>query len=111
MAQAHTKRPLLGCELTVNSLIAARASDSRDALTSVATRSFTGALSPSLSGTNVQNPAALRSALQEAFASLEARGPDVVVVLPDSSARVMLLDFETLPDLQQDAAPPLRFRL
>ena len=77
----------------------------------MAARSFTGALTPSLSGANIQDAAALRSAVQDALASLEARGPDVVVVLPDSSARVMLLDFETLPDNREEAEGVVRFRL
>ena len=111
MAQSRTKRPLLGCELSATSLIAARANDSREALTSVAVSSFDGALSPNLTAANIQNTAALGRAVQEAFAALEARGHDIVLVLPDSTARVMLLDFDTLPDRPAEAAPLIRFRL
>src|SRR5262245_53969001 len=111
MASASTKRPLLGCELTAGTVMAARANDARDALTSVAARSINGALAPSLSGANIQDARALRAALEEAFAALEARGRDIVLVLPDSSARVMLLDFDTLPERASDAAPLIRFRL
>ena len=111
MATTRTKRPLLGCELTANSVLAARANDARDALTSVAAHTFRSALAPSITGSNIQDAAALRSAVQDAFGALEARSHDVAVVLPDSAARVMLLDFDTLPERPQEATPLIRFRL
>jgi type IV pilus assembly protein PilM len=111
MGTTRTKRPLLGCELTATSVLAARANDTRDALSSVAAHTLTTALSPSITGVNVQDAAALRSALEDAFGALERGGHDVAVVLPDSAARVMLLDFDTLPERPQEATPLIRFRL
>jgi type IV pilus assembly protein PilM len=39
------------------------------------------------------------------------RHRDLTVLLPDAAARVVLLDFDTLPEKRQEAEPVVRFRL
>src|SRR5213079_534079 len=51
------------------------------------------------------------SALRETLGNLAARARDVVAVLPDAAVRVVLLDFETLPDNREEAESVVRFRL
>ncbi len=51
------------------------------------------------------------SALREALGNIGARSRDIVAVLPDAAVRVVLLDFETLPDKHDEAESVIRFRL
>jgi type IV pilus assembly protein PilM len=55
--------------------------------------------------------AALLPALRDSLTSVAGRSRDVCLVIPDSTTRVMLLDFDTLPDKQVDAEAVVRFRL
>jgi type IV pilus assembly protein PilM len=50
-------------------------------------------------------------ALRDALATVAGRGRDVCLVIPDATTRVMLLDFESFPEKQQDAEAVVRFRL
>jgi type IV pilus assembly protein PilM len=72
-----------------------------------------GAVTPTLSGTNIHQPELLRKSLAETLSAVGGtrRTCDVVAVLPDAAIRVLLLDFETLPDNDEEAAAIIRFRL
>jgi type IV pilus assembly protein PilM len=110
VAQSATKRPPLACEITAHSVLAA--ASAAGSVTGVAARTLPdGTLSPNMVNANVQRPDVLRTAIQEALSAVDGGRHDVSVVLPDSVIRVMLLDFETLPERQQEAAPLIRFRL
>jgi type IV pilus assembly protein PilM len=105
-------RPPLACEITAERVVAARAARSHEAIEAVAGRSLpAGAVSPNLMNTNVPQALELRDAISDALGRVRAGSHDVAVVLPDSAVRVVVLDFETLPDRDQDAAPLIRFRL
>jgi type IV pilus assembly protein PilM len=69
-----------------------------------------GLLTPGFQA-NVNDRAKLVLALRDVLTGLAGRSRDVCLVLPDSTTRVMLLDFETLPDKAQDADAVVRFRL
>ena len=60
---------------------------------------------------NLVDAAAVRSALQSALADINARTGAITLVVPDASARVLLLDFDTLPSKRQEALSVVRFRL
>jgi type IV pilus assembly protein PilM len=49
--------------------------------------------------------------LHDALDSVSGRATDVIAVLPDASVRVVLLDFETLPNKRDEAESVVRFRL
>ncbi len=103
-------RPPLACEVTAEHVIAGRAGGGAvEALTSRALPA--GAVVPSLANANVANSGALRQAITEAFDTVGAPVRDVTVVLPDAAARMMLLDFDTLPERESEAEPLIRFRL
>jgi type IV pilus assembly protein PilM len=70
-----------------------------------------GVLTPALNAENVQDPQALKEAIEEAVSSVGGRGHDVIAVLPDSAMRVTLLDFDSLPEKRQEADAAVRFRL
>ena len=78
--------PRVACEIAPERVIAARANDAGTTIDVLSTRVLpAGALVPGLSGANV--------------------------ILPDSAVRIVLLDFDSLPEKQLDADPVVRFRL
>lgn len=109
-SKTKSARPPLACEITGEHVIAARAG--QNGVESLTMRSLpAGAVAPSLANPNVANGTALRQALGEAFDTVGAHVRDVSVVVPDAAARLMLLDFETFPEREQEAEPLVRFRL
>ncbi len=70
-----------------------------------------GALQPHLHAVNFNQPEAVRSALEGALAVIGGRGRDVIAVLPDAACRIVLLDFDALPDKREEAEAIVRFRL
>lgn len=107
-----TSKPRLACEITPLSVIAARANrDSRGLDLYTARRLAANTINPSLTADNVVNPGALRDAIGGALASLAGRNRDVIAIIPDAAVRVMLLDFDALPEKHSDADPLIRFRL
>ena len=107
-----TARPVLACEITRDGIIAARASSKARKLEVFTVRRLQdGILTPGLNGANVQNAAALRNALSSALSSVAGKARDVMVIVPDPSVRVLLIDFEELPAKPQEADPVVRFRL
>lgn len=111
MAQARRNVVLpLACEITPSRVIAARGSSRT--IDSASARSLSaGAVVPGLTGDNVVRPEELRSVLEDVLTTVGGHGRDITVVLPDSVVRVVLLDFESLPDKYQDAEGVIRFRL
>lgn len=104
--------PRIACELAPERVIAARANASGTTIDVLSTRTLpAGALVPGLSGVNVANHSVVRDAVTDALAAVAGRSRDVIVVLPDSAVRIVLLDFESLPEKHQDADPVVRFRL
>ncbi|MBZ5629640.1 MAG: hypothetical protein LAO06_12325 [Acidobacteriia bacterium] len=108
---AASDKPRIACELTPERVIAARAADS-GTVNAVSARAIPlGSLAPGLDASNVADAGAVREAISEALAAVGARSHDVIVVLPDAAIRIVLLDFEELPERRQDTDPVVRFRL
>jgi len=107
-----TVRPRLACEITTESVIAARVSDKNPRLEVFTSRRLNeGVIAPGLNIPNVLNPDALRATLNSALGAVAGKSRDVIVVLPDVAIRVILLDFETLPAKADEIEPVIRFRL
>jgi type IV pilus assembly protein PilM len=70
-----------------------------------------GALTPGLKVPNFSDRAAVVAALESALSATNARDRAVTLVIPDAAARVLLVDFETLPTRRQEILPVIRFRL
>jgi type IV pilus assembly protein PilM len=105
-------RPPVACEITAERVIAARAAADGQSLEAAAARGLAaGVVAPNFAVANVQQASALATALRAALADAGAHSSDLALVLPDATVRVMLLDFDTLPEKQSDAAPLVRFRL
>jgi type IV pilus assembly protein PilM len=105
-------RPRLACEITLDGVIAARAAEGAQRLEVFTSRRLNeGVIAPGLTGPNVLNGEALRTALNGALGAVAGKSRDVIVILPDVAIRLMLLDFEALPEKADEIDPVLRFRL
>ncbi len=104
------QRPRLACDLTPDGVVAARLADALQTTTAFAPL-FPGALIPGLKTPNIIDKAAVVAALKRALDAVEARDKRLTVVVPDAAARVLLLDFDTLPTKLSEALPVVRFRL
>src|SRR5260221_5585987 len=112
MGKQRTTRPRLACEITPEGVIAARASDNAPRLEVFTGRRLSeGVIAPVLNGPNVLTATALRTALTGVLGAVAGKSRDVILVLPDVAIRVVLLDFEALPEKPAEAEPVIRFRL
>jgi type IV pilus assembly protein PilM len=108
----HLRRPTLACEIAADRVLAGRAADRGRMVESSAARELApGMVIPDLMEPNLRDGAALRQAISSALGSVEARSHDVIAILPDTTVRVELLDFETLPSKPEEAEAVVRFRL
>jgi type IV pilus assembly protein PilM len=108
---ASSDKPRVACELTPERVIAARTADSGAVEAASARTLPPGSLAPGLATPNVANSGALREAISDSLAAVGSRSRDVIVVIPDAAVRIVLLDFEELPERRQDADSVVRFRL
>ncbi|HLW55183.1 MAG TPA: hypothetical protein VKW06_20305 [Candidatus Angelobacter sp.] len=110
--KTYSKRPRLACEIMPGGVIAARAGEKVGRLDSFTSRRLAaGAVAPGLSAPNIHDGAALRTALRGALEAVGGKSRDVIIILPDSAIRVLLLDFETMPTSTAEIEPMIRFRL
>ena len=107
-----TLRPRLACEITLAGVVAARQENSLEAAALTAFAALLpGSVVPSLTAPNFPNPARIVAALKQALDQIVERDRKVTLVIPDASVRVLLLDFDSLPEKLAEALPIIRFRL
>jgi type IV pilus assembly protein PilM len=70
-----------------------------------------GAIEPGIAEANIRATEAVVVAIRIALGKVSPRTRSVTVVLPDTSVRVFVLDFDSLPAKPVEALPVLRFRL
>lgn len=70
-----------------------------------------GALTPGIDEPNLRSPEQVTAAIGAALADVSPRTRAVTVVLPDTSVRVFVLDFDMLPAKAAEVIPVLKFRL
>ncbi len=74
-----------------------------------------GAIEPRSKGPNLLDPAAVTAAVRQTLDTVCGKGSErsrhVSLILPDTSLRVLLLDFDDLPAKPTEALPVVRFRL
>jgi len=70
-----------------------------------------GALTPGIADANIRQPEAVAEALRTVLEQVSPRYRHVTLVVPDTSARVFVLDFDSLPAKASEVGPVLRFRL
>lgn len=112
MPQTVRTRPRIACEIAADRVVAARAHEGAMLMDVHSARRLSeGAIVPGLSAGNVVRKEELRLAVSDVLAAVGGRTRDLVVIIPDAAVRVMLLDFETLPEDPAEAAGIVRFRL
>lgn len=70
-----------------------------------------GSLAPGIAESNVRQASVVTEALRTALEEVSPRNRHVTLVIPDTAARVFVLDFDTLPAKTAEAVPVIRFRL
>jgi type IV pilus assembly protein PilM len=66
---------------------------------------------PDLTENNLRERTSVVKAVRESLDGVGGRSRDIIAILPDAAVRVVLLDFETLPDNREEAEGVVRFRL
>lgn len=107
-------RPKLACEIRPEGIVAACAATekrgARERLLAFAPLAE-GALTPGLKTPNLTDAHAVTAALEQAVGATNPRDKALTLVVPDAAARVLLLDFDTMPTRRDEALPVVRFRL
>jgi type IV pilus assembly protein PilM len=112
MAIRREAKPRLACEITSRNVIAARArADAKGLDVHTLRRLEANMVRPALSVGNVSNPTALNQAVESSLSAVGGRKRDVILVVPDAAVRVLLMDFDALPEKFVEAEPIVRFRL
>src|SRR3954466_12344341 len=110
--QIAAPKPKVACEIGAERVIAARASNNASSIEIYSSRRLaTGTLSPGLGSPNVLQAEALRQAITGVLGAVAGNSKDVIAIIPDAAARVLLLDFENLPDKPEEASAVIRFRV
>jgi len=105
-------RPRVACEISADRIVSARTADGGTTLEAAAAAALPeGLLTPGLQQANIADRSKLVPAVRDALAAVAGRARDICLIIPDATTRVMLLDFETLPEKQPDADAVVRFRL
>lgn len=112
MSENYNARPRVACEVSAEQVVAARAPEQAQSLEAAsATALPAGTVTPGLQQTNVTSHEALVNALRQSLAAVAGRSRDITLVIPDATTRILLLDFDTLPEKPEDADSVVRFRL
>lgn len=109
-SSGSSARPGLACEVTPEGVLAARSSTGQQPVMAFAPLA-PGALQPSLAVPNLIDSDAVVAALRRSLDEVAAREKTMTLIVPDAAVRVLLLDFDSLPQKPQDALPIVRFRL
>jgi type IV pilus assembly protein PilM len=105
------ERPRVACEISGTRVIAARATQTRDAVDLFTSRrSPANLVTPSVHGSNVADAHALTTEIQSALEAVSGKLRDVSLVVPDSAVRVNILDFDALPPIEEEARAVVRLR-
>jgi type IV pilus assembly protein PilM len=105
------RRPPAAVELTPEGVLAAALPSSGTAPTAAFVALPAGALAPGIAEANLRKPEVVATALRSALDQVSPRSRSITIVIPDTAARVFVLDFDSLPAKAADALPVLRFRL
>ena len=117
---ASSALPTVGCEIAHTGISLARWSQNSTRLETAAWKPISaGALEASPLRENIQKPEEVRAAFAEALSSLgmsstpdsSRRLTDAVLVIPDQSARLFVLNFDTFPQKASEGLPLVKWRL
>ena len=104
-------RPRLACEIRAEGVAAARADFNAPASSGTLNAVERVAFAANPASANGTARAEKVAAIRRALDAVGQRGREVTLVVPDSAARVLLIDFDELPAKAAEALPIVRFRL
>lgn len=104
-------RPPAAVELMPEGALAAALPGKSDAPVYAFAPLAAGALTPGIDETNLRAPEAVVHAIQSALGDVPLRSKHVTLVLPDTTVRVFVLDFDSLPQKPAEVLAVMRFRL
>jgi type IV pilus assembly protein PilM len=104
-------RPPAALEISPEGILAAASSGTGESPVYAFAPLAPGAVSPTVEGTNLRDPAAVTRAIRSALDEVSPRSRAVTLILPDTLVRVFMLDFDTMPSKPAEAIPVVRFRL
>lgn len=107
--RAGCKRPPVAVELAAEGALAA--AHSAAGLTHAFVPLAPGTLVPGIAEPNICNAAAVTDALRSALEQVAPGKKTLTLIVPDTAARVFVLDFDSLSNKPAEAVPVLRFRL
>ncbi|HKD86493.1 MAG TPA: hypothetical protein VKB58_17225 [Terriglobales bacterium] len=109
---SHISRPRVACEISADRVVAARISEEGKAIEAATAYALPpDLLTPGLQQANLADRSKAVPVLRDSLNAVAGRTRDICLIIPDATTRVMLLDFDTLPDKAQDADAVVRFRL
>src|ERR1700691_2445488 len=109
---SNSPKPRLACEVAADRVLVGRLAEDGHSLDTCGARELApGSVVPDLVENNLRQPDAVVGAIHDALTSLAGRSHDVIAVVPDAAVRVVLLEFDTLPNDAEEAEGVVRFRL
>jgi type IV pilus assembly protein PilM len=109
---SKSPKPRLACEIAADRVLVGRLAEDGHTLDTCGARELApGSVVPDLVENNLRQPDAVVSAIHEALTSLAGRSHDIIAIVPDAAVRVVLLEFDTLPNDAEEAEGVVRFRL
>jgi len=109
--KTSTGRPLTAVELAPEGALAATIPQGADSPSYAFAPLAPEALVPGVAEANIRDNDGVVASIRAALDQLSPKSRAVTLVLPDTSVRVFVLDFDTLPVKPAEAVPVLRFRL
>lgn len=104
-------RPKVACEIRPEGVVAGHGGKKHGEMVVAFSPLAEGAVAPGLKVPNLVDAYAVKAALESALGDIDAHTKEVTLIVPDAAARVLLLDFDTLPAKQSEALAVVRFRL
>ncbi|HEX4022530.1 MAG TPA: hypothetical protein VHX63_15395 [Acidobacteriaceae bacterium] len=105
-------RPRLACEIAPEAVFAAQSDGQESPLQAAFCVPLQqDALAPGWKSPVLSARDAIRAALERALEGIVGRSKQLTLIVPDACVRVLVLDFDALPNKPQEAQPLIRFRL
>jgi type IV pilus assembly protein PilM len=104
-------RPLTAVEISPEGALAATIHEPGESPVYAFAALAAGALVPGVAESNIHSQEAVAAAIRSALDEVSPKSRAVTLIVPDTSVRVFVLDFDSLPSKTTDVVPVLRFRL
>jgi len=109
---SNRAKPKLACEIAADRVLVGRLGEDGRSLEACGAQELApGTVVPDLVEGNLRQRGAVRAAVEQALGSVAGRSHDVIAIVPDAAVRVVLLEFDTLPNDSEEAASVVRFRM